>query len=1026
MLNFRAMYFFRKVISASAITFLFVLALTAFSGCKSTEQSPLHKEVNPFIGTGGHGHTYPGVTTPFGMVQLSPDTRLTGWDGCGGYHYSDTAIYGFSHTHLQGTGVSDYGDILFMPCTQFKENELSWPDRYKSRFSHDLENASAGHYHVELLDHGIRVDLTATPRVGIHRYQLEEPDTLTLIVDMNHRDELIHYSIYPIDDTTLVGHRVSDNWAREQHVYFAARFDRAFEWRDQLSEVRELGTDADGTLLQEMEFVPVFACDFGMVDELNVRVALSFVSIEGAIKNLEAEAKSRDFEHYKNLATASWDDQLSTIIAEGGDDNKRKKFYSALYHCFTTPNIANDVDGLYRGTDLNVHELSGNEGDHYTVFSLWDTYRALHPLLNWLEPQRSRDFIRTMLRMYQQGGQLPVWELAANYTGCMIGYHSVPVIVDAVSWGIDDFDQGLALTAMLQAADSAHLGLPAYIERGYIPLDEEHESVSKTLEYAYDDACIALFAQDLFQRSMTEETNAYKAVVNRFENRALSYRNLFNSKSGYIQPKRGGAWLANFEPREVNFNYTEANGWQYNFYVPHDINGHIQLVGGDEQYEALLDSMFQSTSETTGRNQPDITGMIGQYAHGNEPSHHMAYLYAYTGNHKKSAKLIDQIQNNLYQNTPGGLSGNEDCGQMSAWHVWSALGMYPVCPGSDQLVAGIPSFHSLTVTPNGGVNDADSPKITIIERKGYGPAVNSIETAFFGSKSPSNDLASWFSKEDIRSGGTIRFKTGNGEDGLFGTSIDSRPAESWKDDLFVGVPVIDAPMSFRTDTHSVPILSNAKGASIEYQVTSTLGFGPNQSWSNYTEPLMIDSDSKIWARSVDEAGKTSSAVAHQIRRISHDWNLKLHTPFDPQYAASGSNALIDGITGPPHYQTGDWQGFWGEDVKGVIDLGNVQHIKMASIGALRDIRPWIFLPREVEIEVSLDSMNWRAFGKGIAGHSIANDDDEAIVHHFKINGSEDARYLRFNVRNFGPLPEEHLGAGHPSWVFLDEIRLGIE
>jgi predicted alpha-1,2-mannosidase len=1020
------MYFTRNGFSANAIACFVIFTLAAFSGCVKYDQKPLHLEVNPFIGTGGHGHTYPGATTPFGMVQLSPDTRLTGWDGCGGYHYSDTAIYGFSHTHLQGTGVSDYGDILFMPCTKFKENELSWPDRYKSRFSHDREKASAGHYHVDLLDHGISVDLTSTTRVGIHRYQLEEPDTLTLIVDMNHRDELVHYSIYPIDDTTLVGHRVSDNWAREQHVYFAARFDRSFEWRDQLSEVRDLGLDDDGRLLQEMEFVPVFACDFGIVDELNARVALSFVSIEGALRNLEAEAKTSDFDHYKNLACARWDDQLSSIIAEGGDENKRKTFYSALYHCFTTPNIANDVDGLYRGTDLNVHELSESEGDHYTVFSLWDTYRALHPLLNWIEPQRSRDFIRTMLRMYEQGGQLPVWELAANYTGCMIGYHSVPVIVDAVSWDIDDFDQDLALRAMLQAADSAHLGLTSYIERGYIPLDEEHESVSKTLEYAYDDACIASFAHRLSQLSADGETNNYPAIANRFENRALSYRNLFNSESGFIQPKRGGAWLANFEPREVNFNYTEANGWQYNFYVPHDINGHIKLVGGDEHYEALLDSMFQSTSETTGRNQPDITGMIGQYAHGNEPSHHMAYLYAYTGNHKKTTKLIDQIQKNLYQNAPDGLSGNEDCGQMSAWHVWSALGMYPVCPGSDQLVAGIPSFQSLTVTPNAEPNAQNPIKALIIEREGDGPAVNLIETVFSSAKSSVNPLSSWFSKREIQSGGAIQFKTGTDEKGVFGASIDARPTESSKDDVFVGVPVIDAPMTFRTAAQYIPILPNAKGASIEYQVTSTLDFDPNQSWSEYTEPLIIDSDAKIWARSVDESGRASSAVSHQIRRISHDWTLKLHTNFDPQYAASGSNALIDGISGPPHYQTGDWQGFWGEDVQGVLDLKSIQRVQHFEVGALRDIRPWIFLPREVQVEVSLDSVNWRAFGKGIARHSIANDEEEAIVHRFQLEGSEDARYVRFDVSNFGPLPDEHLGAGNPSWVFLDEIRLNID
>jgi len=1016
-----------RCISSSIASSVFI-ALVFSIGCQDPASLPLHQEVNPFVGTGGHGHTYPGATSPFGMVQLSPDTRLTGWDGCGGYHYSDSAIYGFSHTHLQGTGVSDYGDILFMPCTQFNSGAQSWPDRYKSRFSHKQEAATAGYYQVDLLDHGIHAELTTTSRVGIHRYQLEHPDTLTLIVDMNHRDELVHYSIYPLDDSTLVGHRVSDNWAREQHVYFAARFDRAFEWRDQLSELRDLGVDENGTLLQEMEFVPVFACDFGVVDELNARVALSFVSIEGALRNLQEEAPVSNFERYKVQATSLWDSQLATIVAQGGDDDKRKKFYSALYHCFTTPNIANDVDGQYRGTDLQVHQLTPDEGDHYTVFSLWDTYRALHPLLNWIEPIRSRDFIRTMLRMYQHGGQLPVWELAGNYTGCMIGYHSVPVIADAASWGIDGFDQAMALEAMVQAADSAHLGLPAYIERGYIPLDEEHESVSKTLEYAYDDACIASFARRLSDQSSAVETAQFRILAKRFEKRALSYRNLFNAESGFIQPKRGGAWLANFEPREVNFNYTEANGWQYNFYVPHDVNGHIALIGGDKAYEALLDEMFEGTSETTGRSQPDITGMIGQYAHGNEPSHHMAYLYAYAGNQSKTARLVRQIQDDLYRNAPDGLSGNEDCGQMSAWHVWSALGMYPVCPGSDQLVAGIPSFEQITVAPkaNRAPSEGTSFQPLLIERKGNGSVVNSIQSTLASPDLLKDHANSWFSKSAIQRGGSIQFETSAMESSVFGKSVGSRPSQSWADDSFVGVPVIDGPMTYRTESFDIPILANAKGSSIQYQITDILGLDPEKEWKTYDGPLHILGDAKIWARSINELGISSSAVVHQIRRISHNWSLDLQTAFDPQYAASGPNALIDGISGPRHYQTGDWQGFWGENVEGVIDLQNARQLRTVEIGALRDIRPWIFLPREVRVDVSVDSIEWRPFGEGSVRHNEANDQEETLVHRFVLQGDEKARYIRFNVVNFGPLPSEHLGAGNPSWTFLDEINLVVK
>lgn len=1007
--------------SAGFSTCVFICFLLV--SCSEKPPLGLHDEVNPFIGTGGHGHTYPGATAPFGMVQLSPDTRLTGWDGCGGYHYSDTAIYGFSHTHLQGTGVSDYGDILFMPCTQFKANSDSWPERYKSKFSHDSEKASAGFYAVDLIDHGIHVELTTTPRVGIHRYRLEQPDTLTLVVDMNHRDELVHYSIYPLDDTTLVGHRVSDNWAREQHVYFAARFDRPFEWRDQLTEMSDLGFDDTGKLLKEVEYVPVFACDFGVIDELNSRVGLSFVSIEGALQNLEFETPVSDFDYYKDQAADAWDEQLSTAVAEGGSDDERKKFYTALYHCFTTPNVASDVDGQYRGTDLSVHQLAQDDGLHYTVFSLWDTYRALHPLLNWLEPVRSRDFIRTMLRMYKQGGQLPVWELAANYTGCMIGYHSVPVIADAKTWGIGGFNQSLALEAMVQAADSLHLGLPAYKANGYISLDEEHESVSKTLEYAFDDACIASFAKSIASSQEEEVARDIIEISSIFQNRALSYRNLFNVETGFIQPKKGGAWLANFEPREVNFNYTEANGWQYNFYVPHDISGHIQLLGGPENYEALLDAMFQSTSETTGRSQPDITGMIGQYAHGNEPSHHMAYLYAYTGNHAKTVDLVTQIQESLYRNAPDGLSGNEDCGQMSAWHVWSALGMYPVCPGSDQLVAGIPSFNSIRVTPRGTANGTALRSPLVINRYGSGSSLASIHSSFSEAKPISDHVTSWFSKKSVMRGGKIQFNMDHEANGIFGQDEGSRPFESWLDQGFVGVPIIDAPMTYRSETIEVRLLPNPKMDQIEYQLTDELSNYLENDWLTYTTPITLDGSVKIWARSAASNGSYSSPVVHKVSRISHDWSLNLQTEFDPQYAASGPNALIDGIRGVNHYQNGDWQGFWGEDVTGVIDLRKKQTILSIQVGALRDIRPWIFLPRAIQVETSLDSIDWHIFGEGLATHDESNDNKEALVHRFQIGGAAFAQYVRFTVLNFGALPRKHLGAGNPSWVFLDEIEV---
>jgi predicted alpha-1,2-mannosidase len=825
---------------------------------------------------------------------------------------------------------------------------------------------------------------------------------------MQHRDNLVHYSIYPLDDSTLVGHRVSDNWAREQHVYFAARFDRSFEWRDQLTEVRNVGYSANGDLLQEVEYVPVFAADFGVVSELNAEVALSFVSIDGALENLKAEATCASFEEYRQAAAEAWDEQLKRIDVEGGSATDQTIFYTALYHCLTAPNLANDVNGKYRGTDLQVHQLNADEGNHYTVFSLWDTFRALHPLLNWIEPERSRDFVRTMLRMYEQGGQLPVWELAANYTGCMIGYHSVPVIADAATWSINGFDANLALAAMQQAADSAHLGLEPYIELGYIPLDQEHESVSKTLEYAFDDACIASFAE----RSNVGTT---ESVRERFRLRALNYRNLFNPESGYFQPKRSAAWLEDFDPKEVNFNYTEANGWQYNFFVPHDVNGHIALLGGPEAYATKLDSMFTADSRTTGRNQADITGLIGQYAHGNEPSHHMAYLYPFVGKHHRTAELVDEIRSTLYSEFPDGLSGNEDCGQMSAWYVWSALGMYPVTPGSDQLIVGTPLFDRATVTPAHLEGRKQAP--LTIERKGAGAYVSSVDWS--GSQT-SQHTSPGVNKDLLLEGGRLVFTCAE-TPAEFGTLNSTWPEEIWDTNGFVPVPVINAPRTFK-QACEISLTTQRPGQDqVEFAVTPIYEEALNAAnWTVYSEPIAATESMTIHARSRNK-DNTSSVVSHHLKQVNHPFELQLQTAFSSQYAAGGDQALVDGIEGGNQFQTGDWQGFWGEDVHGQIDLSEVTQVNGVRIGALRDIRPWIFLPQRIDIEWSLDGAQWKPLGS--ATHGVDQTNEAPLKHNFIIRNNVEARYMRFKVMNHGLLPEGHLGAGNPSWVFLDEISI---
>ncbi len=957
---------------------------------------PLHAEVDPFIGTGGHGHTYPGATSPFGLVQLSPDTRLEGWDGCGGYHHSDSLIYGFSHTHLQGTGVSDYGDILFMPCTQFPPGKDTWRDRYASRFSHATESAHAGYYQVHLDDHRVNVELTSTPRTGIQRYRLDEADTLTLVIDLEHRDELLQYSIYPLDDSTLVGHRVSESWAREQHVYFAARFSAPFVWNDAFGEVITRSTRADGTLEQLMEYVPVFSADFGVVDSLIVRTGISFVDLEGALNNLQAEAPHGAFDRYVEENEARWEDQLGRIAIEGGSAADRTNFYTALYHSCTVPNVASDVDGRYRGTDMRIHALAPDEGEHYTIFSLWDTFRALHPLLSWLEPERTRDFARTFLRMYEEGGQLPVWELAANYTGCMIGYHSVPVLADAWAWGIRDFDAPLALEAMLQAADSAHLGLPAYRDLGYIPSEREHESVSKTLEYAFDDACIAQFAGQI---------QADPATVARFTARSCAWRNLYNPASRFIQPKRGGAFIEGFDPREVNFNYTEANGWQYTFFMPHDVNTLVDWVGGDSAFVAFLDQMFTSEAATTGRDQADITGLIGQYAHGNEPSHHMAYLYTYVGRPDRTAEYVDQILSTLYTPTPDGLSGNEDCGQMSAWYVWSALGMYPVAPASGQIVLTTPRFDAITLRPNG------RPAFTI-STTGKGTYLASA--TLNGTGHP----ASFVTVDQLQAGGALHLERAGAPSAAF-NALD-RPHARIDAPSFVPVPIIDAPRTFREPVEVTlrHVEDGKRLVKLEYRLQ------PDAVWQTYTGPVPVSDDCTFEARAKHDE-TWSAVVRHDMRRVHHQWQLSLLSgEFSHQYHAGGAGALIDGIIGGPNFKTGEWQGYFGQDVVAEVDLGAVRSVSSQSIGALRDVRPWIMLPRAVRFYSSQDGQSWELVEE--LRHRASDSDEAVLVLRFESSRPVKARYLRLEVDGYGPLPEAHLGAGNPSWLFMDEWQIAVQ
>src|ERR1043165_1144371 len=618
-------------------------------------QRDLARYVHPCVGAGGHGHTFPGAIVPFGMVQLSPDTRITGWDGCSGHHYSDTKLYGFSHTHLSGTGISDYGVILLLPTLK---------NARTASFQHRNETATPGYYSVKLDDDNIFVELTATARVGLHRYTFPRTEDANVIIDLAHRDKVIDADMRITSNTTLVGWRRSQAWAKNQIVYFAAEFSQPFT---KLS-------------FTESKLGVSFRFDTRGGAPLLVKVGISSVDVDGAVRNLRAELNHWDFEKVRSERAAAWNAELNKIQTIGGTDAQLTNFYTALYHAMTAPNLFMDVDGRYRGRDFQIHKAE--DFSNYTVFSLWDTFRAAHPLYTIIDQKRTRDFIKTFLAQYEQGGRLPVWELAANETDTMIGYHAVSVIADAAVKGIDGFDLREAYAAMKHSAELKHYGLGPYIERGYIAMEDERESVSKVLEYAYDDWCIAQVAHLLGEKEDYE----------RYLTRAQSYKNVFDRSTGFMRPRSNGNWIEPFDPREVTFAFTEANSWQYTFFVPQDISGLMKLMGGRGQFARKLDQLFTADSRTTGREQADITGLMGQYAHGNEPSHHIAYLYNYAGEPWKTQARVRQIMDQFYKPTPDGLIGNEDCGQMSAWYVLSAAGFYPVTPGSRVYAIGSPLF----------------------------------------------------------------------------------------------------------------------------------------------------------------------------------------------------------------------------------------------------------------------------------------------------------------------------------------------
>jgi predicted alpha-1,2-mannosidase len=714
--------------------------------------------VDPFIGSGGHGHVFVGASVPFGAVQVGPANFHQGWDWCSGYHFSDDVLAGFSHLHLGGTGIADLGDILLMPYT----GELATgpgsrkdPDAgYASRYSHDREQARPGFYAVDLLDHDVHVELTATERVGLHRYRYPADKPAHLAIDLqfeNGGGRVVESRLRRVDETTIVGYRRSKGWAKDQRVFFALKSSKPFsEFRIFLGDREVGGESAEG---QGLRAIGTYE---GSPGEVLVRVGISPVSEENALANLEKEAGTADFDAVAAAAKAAWNDQLGRIQIEA-DDRTKRIFYTALYHTMIAPALFNDHNGDYRGADGEIHRNPGF--DTYTIFSLWDTYRAAHPLFTLTQPKRVGQFIQTMLAIRDQQGKLPVWHLMGNETDTMVGYHAVPVVVDAYFKGLLDADPERAFEAIKNSAMQDERGLDAVKEVGYIPAERHGESVAMAMEYAIDDWCIAQMAKALGK----QEDETY------FSGRAKAYREYFDPATKFMRGKLSdGTWREPFDPVASSHrrdDYCEGNGWQYLWLVPHDPEGLIDLLGGDEAFGEKLDQLFAVESVKSEGASADISGLIGQYAHGNEPGHHTTYLYAFVGQQWKTAKLVRQILTTLYSDQPDGLSGNEDCGQMSAWYVFSAMGIYPVNPVAGVYVFGSPIVDKATIAVPGG-------KSFTIVAKNNSPVNLFIQSVELNGKPYGK---SYITHPDIIAGGELTFVMGPEPNKAFGNAPEDRP-----------------------------------------------------------------------------------------------------------------------------------------------------------------------------------------------------------------------------------------------------------
>ena len=944
--------------------------------------------VNPFVGTGGHGHTFPGASMPFGMMQLSPDTRLTGWDGCGGYHYTDSIIYGFTHTHLSGTGIADYCDILVMPFT----GAVQWKNTvYASHFSHKNEKAEPGYYSVLLDKFKIQAELTTSIRSGMHAYTFPSGTEGKILLDLQHRDEVLESNLEIVNEYEVKGLRRSKSWANNQILYFYIRFEKPIKtYGIALNDTLQPGikTAAGKNIKSYFTFI------LGNDKTIRMKVGISAVSTENAKMNLDAEIKDFNFNQLKATAQKEWNKELGKIDIKGGTHNQQVAFYSALYHTCLSPNVYTDVNGEYRGTDLKVHKAENFT--NYTVFSLWDTHRAFNPLMTIINRKRTQDWINTFLVQYKYGGMLPVWELSGNETFCMIGYHSIPVITDAYLKGIRGFDAQLALKAMTSYAESNRFGLPEYMKLGFVSNDVDNESASKTVEYAFDDWCIAKLAKEL----------GNEQVYQQYLKRAQQYKNLFDPSTQHIRGKIQGMWFSPFKASDINNFFTEGNSWHYSFTAQQDLDGLIKLYGGKENMGRKLEELFTTTESLSGREQSDVTGLIGQYAHGNEPSHHLAYLFNYVGKPWRTQELVHKICTEFYPNDPDGLIGNEDCGQMSGWFVLSALGIYEVNPGNAVYAFGTPLFDQAVIHLENG----KSITINAKNRTASNYYVNSIAV------NGKPYTKTYIPHSTIENGCTIDFSMAGKPNKELGTKEADMPHTAIDPKGFIPVPYLENETNKFTTSIPVVLSCLDKEAVIYYSIASQ--HKGQDVFVKYTAPFVLEQSDKVKFYA-EKAGVSTAVISQQFYKVPTDKTIKVISKVNPTYTGGGNDCLIDGIIGDANWKGGDWQGYFNKNFEALVDLKQSKPISHVAVHVLQDISPWIMYPSHVIFEVSEDGISFKPLAD--VKNTVGSDRKGAEVQFLGTDVQATGRYVKVTAVNGGPLPAWHESAGSPTHIFIDEV-----